>query len=397
MLMIVMGWTYFDLGLTRESTLLKWQSFLKRRGIGVSRVSPLYALDTLVLVDVSADKTVVFDSSELKRQVITDPRLLDTVLREFDSAGTYRYILCDVYFPVATDYDSTLLKTIYSTRNIAFPLSEGYSTQKGLRPLEALPGGVVHYQHTNDWHILSDQLIKFQLVNGHSEKSLPLYMAEEVTGRTLTSATTVNNITFNAYLRPADLRRPNAPARLYSLSDLHQFMFYQTPAERREWLKTKFILIGNFTEDVYKTAFGDMPGVLILFNIYLSILDGAHEFSWSWLVFLLAAFSGLSWLTFYWKGEKRFRWVKDAKTLLENLVGDIGLALFINFVALFFIALFSVVLFNKTTPIAILTFYMVMIDYCKYLVRNYPHIRPHSKKKVWTIVKYLFKIKPQEG
>lgn len=394
MLALLLCWTNANVTLATEGDLLRVESTLKRMSpLRYWHPSP-YSADDLLLVDVADDKSVQLDTLKAKNTLITDPRLLDTVLRRIAAAGGYRFILCDLSFDIPTPYDDTLLRTLYATPAMGFPVERGYSKDPHIRPLEALPGGVVHYDLTESWWKLSDKLVKFQLRDATGEKSLPLYMAEQVHGPGIAGRGLfrIGNLTFDASVQPDDLRRKNGASAIYTLSDLKTLTQYNSLAETKDLIRNKFILIGDFSNDLHKTAFGDMPGVLILFDIFATITDGGNAVTGGWLAFLLVCFTVISWLTFFRQGSPPF--LHRLKAVAEVLMGEVGGTLLLNWAALWTVSILSYFIFNKSTEVIALTFYLSFVDYLRYLWLEKDAFFKQKKKDLKSWFRFIFKVKP---
>jgi len=394
MIFLLYCWTKADITLIKEGELVKYESAVKRGTPLRHWHPPAYTADDLLLVDVADNKIVQLDTLQARNTVITDPRLLDTVISGLRRAGGYRFIVCDLAFDIPTPYDDTLLRSFDSTPSIGFALSRGYSRDPHVRPLEALPGGVVHYSLTNNWWRFSDVLIKFNLTDTGGEKSLPLFIAENVERqRKMDSGLfAINNITFDAPVQMADLRKKDGISRIYSLADLRGLLKYDSADEIRALLKNKFILIGDFANDMHKTAFGDMPGALILFDIFATAADGANIVTWDWLLFLLLSFTIVSWLTFFRDSTppKLHKFLHGIKVQIETWLGEIGGTVLLNGVVLVTVSAISYFWFNKSTEIICLTLYLSLVDYIRYCWLEYPVFFSTHKKTPGNWMRFLF-------
>jgi len=63
----------------------------------------------------------------------------------------------------------------------------------------------------------------------------------------------------------------------------------------RKMFSGKLIMIGDFSTDIHKTVIGPMPGVLVLYNAYLTLLDGDNVMKLGWLLLMIA---GFTWITY---------------------------------------------------------------------------------------------------
>src|SRR5258708_1256713 len=105
-----------------------------------------------------------------------------------------------------------------------------------------------------------------------------------------------NTINPEYYIREYDIERPGqeqikvALSTLYTLSEEEIFNRY---------IKDRFIVIGNFAGDVHETYLVEMPGALIVFNIFLTLQEHPNTISLWWLAMLLVIYILLSYEIFY--------------------------------------------------------------------------------------------------
>lgn len=103
----------------------------------------------------------------------------------------------------------------------------------------------------------------------------------------------------------------------------------------------RIVLIGDFENDVHDTYVGAQPGSVILYNAYLSALDGHHCLPWWWRLSLFVIYFILSFFLFR-KGAKVER--EQRSRFLRFIV------LLLGYTALFW-------------PLKVIAFSMLHIDY----------------------------------
>lgn len=81
----------------------------------------------------------------------------------------------------------------------------------------------------------------------------------------------------------------------------------------KSYFKDKIIVIADMGGeiDTHDTAAGRQPGVLIMLNAYLSLLDRTNIISWLWLLYLVIAFTGVSYVGFVGMTFTRPLWLAN--------------------------------------------------------------------------------------
>jgi hypothetical protein len=94
--------------------------------------------------------------------------------------------------------------------------------------------------------------------------------------------------------------------------------------------KNKIIFVGNFDGDIHNSPLGKMPGTIILFDIYLSLINGNQYVPVLWIFLIVLSFSVLSYkaiynkwpyLIFIWISSffNQFKFVKNRLKKLRGL------------------------------------------------------------------------------
>ncbi len=172
----------------------------------------------------------------------------------------------------------------------------------------------------------------------------------------------LNSTTVDCQIRNNDLFQTNEVSRVYSLTDLMTLLSYQDSKANQELIQNKIIVIGDFENDIHKTAIEPMPGVLILLNIFLSLVNAQNSITPLWVLYLFASFTVLSYFSFYGAGIKMQK--------LVDLIEDIVVAFFgkalgkelINFGLLLTFSLISYFLFDKTIEIIALSLWLTVME-----------------------------------
>ncbi|MDB5089910.1 MAG: hypothetical protein JWR09_3904 [Mucilaginibacter sp.] len=149
----------------------------------------------------------------------------------------------------------------------------------------------------------SDFLTKFQLSYKNGKfNSIPLIVYQHLSGNIIKhhgfvsisqSKIALNNISPYYYITD-DIARETPDFDDIAGTDQTTYSAYND----------KIIFIGNFDMDKAQTAIGEMPGTVVLANIYLTLKNGHHLVSIWWFLFMLAVFILLSYLAWFKKMPK---------------------------------------------------------------------------------------------
>ena len=127
-----------------------------------------------------------------------------------------------------------------------------------------------------------------------------------------------------------------------------------------DFLKNKFIVIGNFETDTHYTPIGKMYGPLILIDAYISLKNGRARLSWGWILFMVASLSVTSYILFFVKIKppevKVSPWIDF---ILHNFLNKIFCFLTICSVIVFL----SELLFSIQITISLLFLYLTYVSW----------------------------------
>lgn len=284
--------------------------------------------DSLLLIDMSTDKEIVtqYDEEDYKNcsNVSVNHSHLYKILRELYEAGNYRYIMLDIFLDkdVSQPADTALYQLIDSMPRIVIARSDSPLADSCLYA----KSGLVQYSTT----LWENDFVKFPFwTDNHRSMSLKMY--EELARKDMkrdgmimfddgqyaqTSAILTYNVVWDD-----------------KLSNLlfHTDMLYEDSAITQvfppEDIDGKYVLIGDFKNDMHNTFLGEMPGVLINFNAYVSLVKGYHRISFWYLLCLFIVFTLLVILTIHHSHFARVvMWFGYPVVL-----GALGLFTYVNF------------------------------------------------------------------
>lgn len=269
-----------------------------------------YATDSVLMVDVHYDKVMVTERKqapdgtwmEMGEVPVTDREKLLRLLRCLEARNyDYRYIMLDVRLEASTRQpeDTALWKMIANMPRlvIARPMNSEQAS-----PLLKEKSGVAQYNTT----LWETDFLKYPLYLG-SIPSMAMKMYEDTTGREIRQWGPIwvdGCLARSSMILTWDF--VDCSQRFY-LGDLLADLEGGGDDSWDGCPKGKYILIGDFEDDIHSTFFGEMPGTLLIYNAYLSLLQHRHLLSPILLALLFCLFWALAWLTL--SRNRLFSWL----------------------------------------------------------------------------------------
>jgi len=335
-------------------------------------------LNKTVLVNTAKELELIDDPEEYGKMAITDRKALARLFHAINiQPKPPGLIICDILFSERTDHDSSLENEIGLLPHFVTP----YVLEAGL-PVEPIfnkaRSGLAQY-YTHD-----EKMVKFQLIHPGSMKTLPLLADEWVNHRSYESTflgticsgrPVLGSIIPNYRIRPHMIQASGSPEEntqeegphptvpLYTAHDLT--ILLGDSLRGAGFLDGKYVVIGNFSgQDLHRTPIGSMPGVLILYNTFLTLNEGRQFISPLWLIYITCAFALLSYLVFF-KGFPHFHFTGSG--ILHYLTHSfllkfISIAFFVSVVSFA-----SYMIFHTHVNILFISFYYSLLsDIIKY-------------------------------
>ena len=385
-LIIVFLHTVFLLILT---VLLQYTSFMRIDEVDFLKTGAIIKHDVLkidrkpffknvVFVDVSKDPAIAEDDeygspdSTLKgaQHVITDRFKLAKFFTALNAhPGQYKFVLCDILFDKPGPGDSLLRPQIEKLKNII--TSAVWEDGKLLRPIYKVRSGVVNYTALN-----KVIFTKIPIYYNDTLSSLPAQMMERTSTDRFTrkghftfldGKPTFNTIIPEFYYRTRDMISPMAG------KNFNTFYLGELLADPDFFnvLKDKFIVIGDFANDVHITYLGKMPGTLILWNSYLTFFENHATISVKWLSMLFLFY----FLVSYWviihpeqnlKGIHEKIRVPFMSKFIISYISFVGVLVVINIFSYFYFGTFISLLYIST--------YLTVLQVC---IDKFPQWKKH--------------------
>jgi hypothetical protein len=348
---------YISLMRIDEVDFLKYGGIIKH---DVLNIDEKPWLNHVVFIDVSKDPAVAEDTeygppdSTLKgaQHVITDRFKLARLFKALaDHRGQYDYVLCDILFDQPGPGDSLLRPQIEKIHNLVS--SATWENGKLLRPIYKIPSAVVNYTAIN-----KVIFTKIPIYYNDTLKSLPAFLMEKMSNNRLVrkgSVTLLNNkVTFNTVI-PEFYYRPNDMVTASAGKNFNTFYLGELLADPDFFnvLKGKFIIIGDFANDIHSTYMGKMPGTLILWNSFLTLYQHPSYISLGWLLMLFFFYFIVS----YWviihpdqdlkEIHKKIR-IPFLSKFIISYISFVGVLIIINIFSYFFFGTFISLLYIST-------------------------------------------------
>jgi hypothetical protein len=356
-----------------EAFLIKWSSLLKK---SLLQIDPKPNPEEVLFVDVSGNKTVIDgvnefgDKSPYNRIVITDREQLSQF---FSLLNRYRhevrFVLCDVLFAESSPADSLLQVKVDSLGDKLLGVSHLDKSGKHTRPVIRMPYAVSTYNATQGL------FLKYPLMLSDSLKTLPLVMYEKLNGARfeyqkgwlfyqINGRRSLHAPIIDFKLRQSDFKvgqtMGEANFAVWPMGTILESQEFMDEESMRAFFKGKMVVIGDFINDVHRTPFEKLPGLVLLYNAYLTLVSGENALSGWWLAFLFAGYLLLSYRIFFDLQVIRPAWlVKVSRSkfwqAVVNTADELTILTVITFLSYF--------IFHRHINILILLIYLKIVEY----------------------------------
>jgi hypothetical protein len=275
------GFTYGD-----EQLLIKWSSILKRVVFQIDKDPPK---KDFIFINLAYEKALIPREDGLGNEVITDR---DKLAQFFQIVKKHqkeiKFTFCDVFLQGLSESDSLLQSAVKGIDNIVFPTH--FDTEDHIEKLDInVPRAIA------DYRMASSGFMKFKLFQSDTLPTVPILLYEKINNAKLDrnaafyldrGRPSLNSMIIDYQIRSHELFEQGE----YPVVTLSELLLLPEEVVVNEFLKGRFVILGDFNTDVHETVFGATPGTLILINVYLSLTAGQHLVSIWWLLFLLAGY-----------------------------------------------------------------------------------------------------------
>ncbi|MEQ8361115.1 MAG: CHASE2 domain-containing protein [Cytophagales bacterium] len=352
-----------------ELTLLRISSYFKRLVLHIDNKPDL---SKYLFIDISWEKMLVDKYDEYgfpigKEAVTSRPVLLEFFKRVSNFDEGPKFIVCDIFFDVPTDYDRDLEKEINKFDNILCVSLYDSQYDTAFYPVLDVPTATTSFETSEG------VFLKTKLVFADSIKTLPVQLYEYTEGKKLRADDHFNWSTFRINLnsfvvdhgvRNYDLFESEITRKVY-LSEL--LLLDDESIEKI--VKDKLIFIGDYEDnDLVETIYGDLPGPIILVNIYNSIINKANQINALFIVYLLLGYFFVSYICF--SNDSIFDILTDKLSSKYKINAD--LLSFGGYLLYFFLMSFiSYLIFDFILTILLFSLYMEIFERLKTMFEKY--------------------------
>ena len=351
-------WLQVDFNLTNEDTLIRWESIFKRTTF-LDRYTNNHKLkDSLLLIDFSNAKRLVKRPGIIGDVVETDLQKLKYLVNAIRVQGnSHRYIICDLLFDADED---SLISEIKKTERIVTPyvLTDEGKTEGVLE--QGVNSGYVGFPISSG-PFSSSLLLKYELFAQGNRKTLPVVMYEELYHTKLKpqqhffikgdDVMMSNSGILDLRVRPFQLETTGNNLQVFPIDELLGIISLNDKESFEPLFKGKYVLIGDFKNDLHPTVFGDVPGTLILMNMYYALTKHDNRISLDWILFELSCLFLTCYLLINANGYFDTGWL--AKLTKSRYGGLISLTL-ITTLLLWLISISSYFIFDKHLDVIVL-------------------------------------------
>ncbi|WDF57213.1 hypothetical protein [Mucilaginibacter sp. KACC 22063] len=348
LVLLTIGLQYIPFTRPDEKDFLRWTAILRHNIFRHDQKGT----DSVVFIDTSPDLALVSDTA-LKIdtvapihppvKIITDRIKLAYLFNILNHhVNDYRYILLDIALTETSSMDKPLDSAIRKTPKLMASALFDDEEKKLTPPVFRVPYAPVAYSAMG-----GSLFYKMPVFYGDSLKSLPISLFEQLTNNRFTRKMGVvwlngdpsfNYVIPEFYYRAANIVRDDG-TRQKAINTYYLDQLINMGDDAMMFLKGKYIVIGNLSDDQHTTYIGKIPGPVLLWDIFLSLQDAPLLITWRWLLFLFLIFSFISAFLFL-RMDRRLKklekdlpkipWIKD---IIVKYVSWLGVVILINLIS----------------------------------------------------------------
>lgn len=305
-----------------------WMEWIKSKMTKAEKADsfqPLY-------INVAYDKQLVehFDKYNMPigNRDITDRQKLLKLLQMLHSTEQYKYIFLDVRFEKGykTEYDSALFAEINSMDRIVVANHQDIELSDTMLASKA---AINDYSAT-----ITTSFARYKYFY-QDKPSMPLFAYSELTGKTIDRHgllyTCDGKLCYNSLFLLFPVESFEEEYKENDNGDGMQAdkLYYHLGADILSFYNTdifatltnnKYVVIGDFVNDIHDTYTGEKPGPVITFYAFCALMRGKHFVSFWVMLFLFIIYFFISLFLFY-----RYAWIETCKhriwIFLLSLIG----------------------------------------------------------------------------
>ena len=307
-----------------KTTLQYWQTFTE----WITRGREKLPANDVVFINVDHDKQLVDITDEfgipMGNAAITDRQKINRLLALIEESGSYKYVMMDVFFEdgYETDADSTLFNRIVSMERIVIP-----KHVSGTLANMALNSKAAYADYAST--IYESEFAKYPLFRKEGP-SMPLKSYSDLTGHTIKKVgfwyadkgSLARKVIFpKLYVKIDSPYRPDGQKAYLNIGE--DILDVAELVDWPDFFKGKYVVIGSFTgDDNHLSYTGSIPGCLINYNVYLSLMKGQHKIPFVLILVYFLVFFVMAYLVLNSNvvTSKSWAWVAAKIFVLYSLI-----------------------------------------------------------------------------
>lgn len=360
-----------------ELTLMRISSYFKRLALKMDEKPDL---SQYLFVDISWEKMLVDKYDEygfpIGNEAVTSRAvILDFVKRLNSFESKPKFTILDIYFDVPTQYDKNLQTEINNLDNIFCVALYDSGTDTLYKPVMDVPIATTSFETSEG------VFLKTKLVFEDSIKTLPVQLYEHLHNTKMNTDDLfdwshfkiyLNNFVVDHGIRRYDLYSGDLTRKVY-LSEL----LLLDDESIENIVKDRIVIVGDYeNNDIVETIYGDLPGPIILLNIYHAIINKDNQISGFFIIYLFLGYYFISLICF--SNTSFFDTLTDKLAKKYKINAD--LLSFGGYLIYFFLMSFiAYMVFDFMLTILFFSLYMEVFERIKTVIEKYL-IRPYFLK-----------------
>jgi hypothetical protein len=373
MLLITFHWLRLPYTFGDEAFLIKWTALTKKSLLGID---PKPVPESVLFVDISESKTTLEmpndfgEPSPYHRMVITDrTHLTEFMAMIVPYRDQTQLVVLDVILDKASPEDSLLQEQV----DLLGPKLMGVNHLEG-EDQQAIPSVIdFQLQGLATYRSAQGLFLKYPLLFQDSIPTVPLVMYEQLQhqkmdhsglfyrfpqGISLPAPVVDFKVRSNDFHEGVNLSESNFTT--FKMADLLDMQSFMAEEDIAALFEHKIILIGDFSADLHETPFGKTPGLLLIYNAYLTLQEQDNIVSFFWILLIFSGYWLLSWRIFNDIELKRPRWLVR---LFQTKLGELILHTLDDAFLLIVLTFISYFIFNIHINILILLVYAKVVEF----------------------------------
>ncbi|MCG6186785.1 CHASE2 domain-containing protein [Maribellus maritimus] len=377
---VLLSLGYIWLGMTYtfgdEAFLIKWTALIKKDILNFdpkplpSEVLFINTSQSKVEIEINRDPLAI----QPEEVEITDRKQLSELVSLIEPyKDDVQLVVLDLIFDLPSEDDSLLQTQLNKMRNKILGAVHINKNKEIPESVLDLPVALATYRSAEG------MFFKYPIVY-NEQKTLPAIMYEKISGNTISKKGMFfrdgNKISLKAPITDFKVRMTDfklgknldesnfALHHMGTITELGKFM---EPKDLKKMFAGKIIMIGDFDNDTHKTAFGIMPGMLIVFNAYLTLLNNDNIITLGWLLLIVIGFTWISHRILTGKGFNLLDLLKNKfrSGWIHFIIDSLDELFFLSI-----LTILSYLFFNIHINILVLFVYLKLVEFGIDIVKN---------------------------